>query len=99
MNGKWATSESSLPTITEWSPTSFEINRQGEGELIAVADPVHRMHPARDLGGEVLMEHPRQLVDAVDVDAQGECPSVFVICHLDDERQGQDVVESEVGAP
>jgi len=33
------------------------------------------------------VEHHRQLVDAIDVDAQGECSSVIVRCHLDDERR------------
>jgi hypothetical protein len=53
------------------------------------------MHPTGDLEGEVLMDHHRQLVDAVDVDAQVERSSVFVSCHLDDESQGQDVMEGK----
>ena len=45
------------------------------------------------------MEHHRQLVDAIDVDAQGECSSVIVRCHLDDERQGQDVTKGKLRHP
>jgi hypothetical protein len=66
-----------------------EVDRQGERERVVVADPVVHMHPPGDLEGEVLMDHHRQLVDAVDVDAQIECSSIFVGCHLDDESQGQ----------
>ncbi len=45
------------------------------------------------------MEHLRQLVDAIDVDAQGECSSVIVRCHLDHERQGQDVTKGKLRHP
>src|SRR5664279_852771 len=34
-----------------------EVDRQGEGERVVVADPVHRMHPTGNLEGEVLVEH------------------------------------------
>ena len=70
-----------------------------EVDRVVVADPVRRMDPTRNLEGEVLVEQHRQLVDAIDVDAQGECSSVIVRCHLDDERQGQDVDEREASAP
>ncbi len=68
-----------------------------EVDRVVVADPVRRMDPTRNLEGEVLVEHHRQLVDAIDVDAQGECSSVIVRCHLDDERQGQDVTKGSFG--
>src|SRR5664280_2200766 len=76
-----------------------EVDRQGEGERVVAADPVRRMDPTGNLEGEVLVEHHRQLVDAIDVDAQGECSSVFVRCHLDDERQGQDVTKGKLRHP
>jgi hypothetical protein len=76
-----------------------EVDRQGEGERVVVADPVRRMDPTGNLEGEVLVEHHRQLVDAIDVDAQGECSSVIVRCHLDDERQGQDVTKGKLRHP
>src|ERR1017187_3191743 len=41
-----------------------EVDRQGEGERAVVAVPVRRMYPTRNLEGEVLVEHHRQLVDA-----------------------------------
>ena len=44
----------------------------------------------RSLGGA-----SPQLVDAIDVDAQGECSSAIVRCRLDDERQGQDVTKGK----
>ena len=37
------------------------------------------------------MDHHRQLVDAVDVDAQVERSSVLVSCHVDAEAQGQEM--------
>ena len=43
---------------------------QGEGEWVVVADPVRRMHPRGNLEGDVFVEHHRQLVDAVNVDAK-----------------------------
>jgi hypothetical protein len=45
------------------------------------------------------VEHHRQLVDAIDVDAQGEWSSVIVRCHLNDERQGQDVTKGKLRHP
>src|SRR5664280_2022597 len=68
-------------------------------ERDVAADPVRRMDPTGNLEGEVLVEHHRQLVDAIDVDAQGECSSVIVRCHLDDERQGQDVTKGKLRHP
>jgi hypothetical protein len=46
-----------------------EVDRQGEGERVVVADPDRRMYPTGNLEGEVLVEHHRQIVDAVDLDA------------------------------
>ena len=69
-------------------PHIVEVNRQTGRERVVVADPVVHMHPTGDLEGEVLMDHHRQLVDAVDVDAQVERPSVFVSCHVDDKSPG-----------
>jgi hypothetical protein len=57
------------------------------------------MDPTGNLEGEVLVEPHRQLVDAIDVDAQGECSSISVRCHLDDERQGQDVTKGKLRHP
>ena len=76
-----------------------EVDRQGEGERVVVADPVRRMDPTGNLEGEVLVEYHRQLVDAIDVDAQGECSSVIVRCHLDNERQGQNVAKGKLRHP
>src|SRR5664279_5884982 len=36
-----------------------EVDRQGEGERVVVADPVRRMDPTGNLEGEVLVEHHR----------------------------------------
>src|ERR1035437_4542837 len=55
-----------------------EDDRQGEGERAVVADPVCRMDPTGNLEGEALVEDHRQPVDAIDVDAQGECSSISV---------------------
>src|SRR5450759_3943514 len=58
-----------------------EVDRQGEGERAVVDDPVRRMDPTGNLEGEVLVEHHRQLVDAIDVDAQGECSSISCLLY------------------
>jgi hypothetical protein len=72
-----------------------EVDRLREGEWEVVTDPVRYVDPTGNLEGEVFVEHHWQFVDAVDIDAQVERSSVFVSCHLDDESQGQDVMEGK----
>ena len=63
-------------------PNVVEVDRQGEGERVVVAARVHRMHATGNLEGEVVVERRRQLVDAVDFDAEGECSPVLVSGHV-----------------
>lgn len=42
-----------------------ELDRQGEGKRVMVADPIHGSDPMGNLKGEFFVMHHRQVVDTV----------------------------------